>query len=171
MELKVDEGIIIRKFREEDALSLAKYANNRKIWKNLRNTFPSPYTKEDALDWIRLNQKMKQPISFALVLNNECIGSVGFRPRSDVYIKSQELGYWLGEPFWGKGIMSKAVKFMADRALERFDIVRLEAHVYSWNLGSMRVVEKAGFYREAVLKQRIFKDGEIGDEHIFVRFK
>jgi RimJ/RimL family protein N-acetyltransferase len=114
---------------------------------------------------------MKQPVSFALVLNGECIGSVGFKPRSDVYIKNQELGYWLGEPFWGKGIMSKAVKCLSDRALKHFDIVRLEAHVYSWNPGSMRVVEKAGFHREAVLKQRIFKDGQIGDEHIFVRFK
>jgi len=171
MQIQVDEDILIRSYQEEDARSLAKYANNRKVWQNLRNAFPSPYSEKDALSWIDFNQKIKQPLSFALIVNGECAGSIGFKPRSDVYLKNQELGYWLGEPFWGKGIMSKAVKKLSDIALERFDIVRLEAHIYSWNIGSMRVVEKAGFHREAILKQRIFKNGQIADEHVFVRFK
>lgn len=150
---------------DEDAL--VKYANNPRVSANLFDIFPYPYTISDARKWIGSQQGVEQPAFFAIEINGEAVGGIGISLKADVYRRGANIGYWLGEPFWGKGIMTEAVSLMADYAFVRFDLVRLQAGVYSSNPASMRVLEKAGFVKEGVAKKAIFKHGRFLDEHIY----
>ena len=161
---------ILRSWRKEDAPSLVKYADNPKIAGNMRDGFPNPYTISDAEQFLRMATGDKTALLLAIEIDGEACGGIGVHSFTDIYRKTAEIGYWLAEPFWGRGIMTTAVKAMVPVAFEHFDIVRLQAGVYSTNPASMRVLEKAGFEREAVHKKAIFKNGEILDEVVFVRF-
>lgn len=159
---------VLREWKTEDADSVAKYANNPKIAGNLRDGFPSPYTPEDArlfvADCLRGQKGM---IMLAIEIGGEAAGSIGVFRQDNVYRKSAELGYWLGEPFWGKGVMSAAVSEMCALAFGAWDIVRIFAEPFAGNAASRGVLEKAGFALEGILKRSVFKNGSITDSCIY----
>ena len=148
---------IIRNFKISDKISITKHANNRKIWKNVRNAFPHPYIEANAEEWISSILEEKVKTKFAIVVDGKAIGGIGVEKKEDVYVQTMELGYWIGEEYWNKGIITEAIQAIVDYVFEKFDIIRLEAHVYHWNIGSMRALEKVGFEKEAILKKRVFK--------------
>lgn len=159
----------LRKWREEDVPSIALYANNKKIADNLRNVFPFPYTLDDAKEYVTMcigGNKAWQCVR-AIVVNGEAVGSIGLFLKDDVYCKSAELGYWLGEPFWGHGIMSDAISGLCGLAFSQYDIVRIFAEPYAYNIGSRRALEKAGFQLEALLKKSVYKNGTFFDSCIY----
>ncbi|MDP4152973.1 MAG: GNAT family N-acetyltransferase [Bacillota bacterium] len=162
----------LRKWLDADAKSVQKYANNKKIADNLRNSFPYPYTLKDAAEYIESFSKSEEK-SFcrAISVEGEAVGSVGIFLKDDVYCKSAEIGYWLAEPFWGNGIMSEAVKRICNAAFETYDIVRIFAEPYAYNNGSRRVLEKAGFTLEGILKKSVFKNDKIFDSCIYALVK
>jgi len=161
------ENISLRAWATSDIDNLVKHANNPNIAKNMTNAFPHPYTQEAGLAFITMANSKKPLSIFALCLNNEAIGGIGMHPQQDIHEKCAELGYWLAEPFWGKGIASKAVLKMIDFSFLNFDIVRLYARPFSSNIGSQKVLEKCGFKLEARLKKSIFKNGVYMDELIY----
>ncbi|GHT38330.1 N-acetyltransferase [Bacteroidia bacterium] len=153
----------LRPWEEADALSLAKYANNIKVWNNLRDLFPHPYTFQDAKDYIACVRLQPIAQDFAIVTGGEAAGGISILPQADVERFSAELGYWLGEPFWNKGIMTAAVIRLADYLFEHTNIVRLFASVFDHNQASARVLEKAGFrfvglHHKAAYKNNRFID-------------
>ena len=152
---------------------VARYANNKAIAKNLRNVFPNPYTIQDAALYVNscaLDDERKQ-CTRAIVINGECVGSIGIFIKDDVYCKSGEIGYWLGEPFWGKGIMSNAITEICKFCFENYDIVRIFAEPFSYNIGSRKALEKAGFTLEGEHKKSVFKYGEFYDSCVYALIK
>ena len=144
---------------------MTKYANNYNIWRNVRDYFPHPYKPEDAMAYIVQNEGVDPLTNFCIDVEGECVGVIDFVPQPDVYSKSADFGYWLGEPFWGKGIMTEAARQVVPYIFQQFDIARLYAGVFEWNTASMRVLEKAGFRKECVFEDAIFKDGQLIPEH------
>ncbi len=162
----------LRKWRLKDAPSIVKYANNKKIADNLRDGFPHPYTLADAENFIRSQGgDSYSRICLAIDVRGEAVGSIGAFLKDDVYRKSAEVGYWLGEPFWGKGIITEAIGRICDMAFREFDIVRIYAEPYAYNTGSRRALEKAGFVLEGVLKKSVCKNGQIFDSCIYALVK
>jgi [ribosomal protein S5]-alanine N-acetyltransferase len=161
----------LRPLRAADAPSMTKYANNYNVWRNLRDYFPHPYKPEDAAAFVRMNEDQGQLTNFCIDVEGECAGVIGFVPQPDVYAKSADFGYWLGEPFWDRGIMTEAARQTAGYIFQHFDIVRLYAGVFGWNTASMRVLEKAGFQKECVFEDAIFKDGQLISEHRYSLLK
>lgn len=157
----------LRAWKTEDAESLAQAANNPNIAKNLRNVFPNPYTLEDAIWYINdciSNAEKKQlncGINYAIEVDGQAAGGIGVFVKDDVYEKSAELGYWLSEDYWRKGIMSRAVQAICKEAFAAFDIVRIFAEPFADNAGSIGVLEKAGFTYEGTMRSGVYKNGEI----------
>jgi RimJ/RimL family protein N-acetyltransferase len=164
-------GGAIRSWRSDDAAALARHANNRHVWANLRDRFPSPYTLDDADAWLRHAARAVPATDFAIEVEGEAAGGIGVMLRSDVERVDAELGYWLGEAFWGRGIMTAAVRAFAPWALQRFHLARLHANVFGFNAASARVLEKAGFTLEGRLRQSAFKDGRLIDQLIYARIR
>ncbi len=161
----------LRPWREGDEDTLSYYASNRLIWNNVRDFFPYPYTPRDAQSWVRSNKSYQQPNNFAIEIDGKAVGNIGFTVKDDIYRYNAEIGYWLGEPFWGRGIMSEAVPILTQYIFENFQVNRVFACVLEGNRGSMRVLESAGFYPEAVLRQAAVKNNQYLDEHIFAMTK
>lgn len=163
----------LRKWRLTDAEAVAYYANNEKIARNLRNVFPYPYTLEDAGYYVKscAENAEERQICRAVVADGRAAGSLGIFCGSDVYEKSAELGYWLAEEYWGQGIMTAAVKQLCREAFERFDIVRIYAEPFADNIGSGKVLEKAGFVLEGVMKKGVFKNGQFHDYCMYALVK
>jgi ribosomal-protein-alanine N-acetyltransferase len=147
-----------------DARSLASYANNRKIWINLRDRFPFPYTSRHAVEFLRSVVGREPETLFAIAVGGEAVGGIGFVLQQDVERVSAEVGYWLGEPFWGRGIATEALIALTTYALERHRLTRLFAVPFAANQGSCRVLEKAGYTLEARLRRSAIKDGVIMDQ-------
>ncbi len=144
--------LLLRPWRRGDEPSLVRYANNSKIAAQLRDLFPSPYTPTDARDWVdRASLRSSRPTNLAIVRGGEAIGGVGIVPYEDVHRHSAEIGYWLGEPFWGLGLTTRAVAAMSSYAFANFDLVRLAALVFETNPASARVLEKCGYLFEGRL--------------------
>jgi [ribosomal protein S5]-alanine N-acetyltransferase len=158
----------VRNWRTTDKASLLRWADNRSVWRNLTHRFPHPYTEADADSWFSLLAKSPNPTHWAIDVDGEAVGGVGVQMGEGVYARSGQFGYWLGEPFWGRGIMTAAVRETSEYVLDQFDLVRLESPVFEWNRPSMRVLEKCGFVREAVLRKSVFKDGQIIDSVLYV---
>jgi [ribosomal protein S5]-alanine N-acetyltransferase len=158
------EGVILRPWTIKDASKLALIANNKKISDNLRDGFPYPYSSKDAKDWITIILSENNPARFfAITIDKELIGSIGLVSKSDIYRKNFEIGFFLSENQWGKGIATKAIKAVTSYAFNNFDIVRIYAEVFSDNTGSRRALEKAGFSLEATLKNSIIKNETVKD--------
>ena len=152
MRIDVD-GWQIRSFRTQDAEALARYANNRNVSRNLRDEFPYPYTLAHAETWISFAAQQFTESDFAIASATELIGGIGLRIQRDVHRRSAEVGYWLGEPFWGRGIATAALRAFTEYAFSQFDLLRLYGYVYEWNPASARVMEKAGYVCEGRLRQ------------------
>jgi len=157
----------LRPYRPDDEPSLVRYANNRSIWRNMRDRFPYPYTAADAREWTTRVSTQVPVANFAIVVNGEVVGGIGLEPGTDVFRRSAEIGYWLGEPFWGRGLATDAVRAVTDYAFRTFDICRLEAGVFDWNPASARVLEKAGYTLEGRARQAVTKDGRRGDRLLY----
>jgi len=167
-----EEQIILRAWRRSDIPALIQYANNRRIWLNLRNIFPHPYTRAEADEWIALCESNQgPPTHFAIELQGEAIGGIGCRLLDDVNCKTAEIGYWLGEPFWGRGIATAALKQTNEYTFQIFAVERLQATVFEWNPASARVLEKTGYKLEGRLRRSIFKDGRLGDSLLYARIR
>lgn len=153
----------LRAWKTEDAESLAQAANNPNIARNLRNAFPNPYTLEAAVWYINdsIANAGKKQINYAIVVDGQAVGSIGIFVKDDIYEKSAELGYWLSEDYWHKGIMSEAVRIICKEAFETFDIVRIFAEPFADNAGSRGVLEKAGFTYEGTMRNGVYKNGAI----------
>jgi len=154
----------IRSWRASDIDPLVRYANNRKIWLNLRDRFPHPYTKTDAQRFIRSIRHADPETAFAVVVDGEAAGGIGFMLQHDVDRASAEIGYWLGEPFWGRGITTEALAALTMYAIDRHGLTRVFAVPFAHNVASCRVLEKAGFVLEAHLRRSAIKDGKILDQ-------
>lgn len=157
----------IRPWHLDDLENLVRYANNPKISTNLTNAFPNPYTSDKGKAFIEMAMSHNPTRIFAIDIENQAIGGIGLHPQADIYARNAELGYWLAEPFWGKGIVTSAVQQIVEIGFKTLDIDRIFARPFGTNIGSRRVLEKAGFELEAHLKKTIFKDGRYEDELIY----
>jgi RimJ/RimL family protein N-acetyltransferase len=166
VELKLSR-CTLRPWRAGDGASLVRYANNRNVSGNLKDRFPFPYTAADATAWIAHASGHMPIVTFAIVVDGEAVGGTGIELGADVFHRSAEIGYWLGEPFWGRGIATEVLRALTDYAWATFDIIRLEAGVFSWNPASARVLEKAGYTLEGCLRQGVVKQGRVGDRLIY----
>jgi ribosomal-protein-alanine N-acetyltransferase len=163
MELRLN-SCTVRSWRTSDVEALIRHANNYKIWLNLRDAFPHPYTRHDARAYIRSVRERVPETTFAMAVGDEAVGSIGFVLRHDVERVSAEIGYWLAEPFWGRGIATEALVAVTKHAIETHALTRLYALPFAWNAASCRVLEKAGYVLEARLRQSAIKDGAITDQ-------
>jgi RimJ/RimL family protein N-acetyltransferase len=163
--------VIIRPWAQADLQNLVYFANNINIWNNLRNYFPHPYTENDGINWLEKVAVELPRLNFAIDLDGLAVGGIGLILNTDVYIKSAEIGYWIAEPYWGKGIATLALQQMVDYTFYYFDIVRLYAEVFETNAASMRVLHKCGFHLEGIRHKAVFKNGLLMDDHIWVRFR
>ena len=154
----------VRSWRKTDVDAVARYANNRKIWINLRDAFPHPYTERHAREYIRAVLRHSPETSFAIDAGGEAVGSIGFVLRPDVERVSAEIGYWIAEPFWGKGIASEALAAVTRHAIDTHQLTRIYAVPFAWNAASCRVLEKAGYVLEGRLRRSAIKDGAIIDQ-------
>lgn len=154
---------ILRKWQKEDAQEIAKVADNPNIAMNLRNTFPYPYTLEDAKWYVNdcISNEGKKQITRAIEVNGKAVGSIGIFIKDDVYEKSGELGYWLAEAYWRQGITSQAVQMLCEEAFDVFDIIRIFAEPYDYNEGSKGVLKKAGFTYEGTMRNGVYKNGKV----------
>ena len=164
-------GFTLREWRLSDAASLQKHADNKNISGFLLDRFPSPYTLEAATGWVSSKLGEYPITNFAIDIDGEVVGVIGLDFRSDVYRKAPLLGYWIGEAYWGRGIMTEAIKLVSNYALYNLDIVRIQAGVLSNNPRSMRALEKAGYVKEGILRNNVIKNGVILDEHIYAVIK
>ena len=159
----------LRPWTPADVDSLVKYANNAAIARFMTDQFPHPYTRDDGSAFIQFATSNTPSKIFAIDVNGEAVGGIGIHPQTDIMRKNAELGYWLAEPFWGKGIITKAIGEMVDYAFRHLDIQRIFARPFGSNLASQRVLEKAGFTLEARLEKTFFKNGAYEDELIYAR--
>ncbi len=165
----MNQKYTLRQWQLGDEKSLYENANNYKIWKNLKDIFPHPYTLTDAYEWVKFSQN--SPTNFAIIVEEKAVGGIGILLKDDIYRKNAEIGYWLGEAYWGQGIISEAIVELVAYTFKNFDINRIYAGVFEYNLASMRVLAKAGFHQEAILKKSLVKEKQLFDEHIFVKFR
>jgi len=157
----------LRPVTNNDLDKLVQYANNPKIADNLTNVFPHPYTKENGEFFINMATSHDPLRIHAIDVNGEMIGAIGIHPQADIMVKNAELGYWLAEPFWGKGIMTEAIRQSIKYGFETFDINRIYARPFGSNIGSQKALEKAGFQLEGRFKKTIFKNGRYEDELVY----
>jgi RimJ/RimL family protein N-acetyltransferase len=170
--LQLDCGLcVVRPWRLSDKQSLLSHANNRNVWRNLAHRFPHPYTEADADSWLTKFAQQPGSLRLAIDVGGEAVGGIGAEPGEGIFEKSATFGYWLGEAFWGRGIMTAAARATSNYVLATTPLVRLEAPVFEWNPASMRVLEKCGFEREGVRRKRVFKDGKIVDEVLYARVR
>ncbi|MFT4032576.1 MAG: GNAT family N-acetyltransferase [Siphonobacter sp.] len=164
-------NVELRVYTAQDAKRLAELANNVKIVNNVRDSFPHPYTLDHAQDWIEFCQK-HPTLNQAILSDGQLAGGVGVIPGEDIHRVSFEVGYWLGEPYWGKGIATAALRLWIEKIWHHFpEAQRLWAGVFAHNPASMRVLEKAGFQPEAVLKNALVKNNLVEDEHLYALYK
>lgn len=161
----------LRPWATADVPSLTKYANNRNVSRNLRDAFPYPYTEADAAEFIERHEGRSPVVNFAIASRSEAIGGIGVHQQADVHRRSAEIGYWLGEPFWNRGIMTEAVRAITGYAFATFDLARVYATVFEGNKASCRVLEKAGFTMEGRLRKSVTKDGRTIDSYMYSKVR
>lgn len=162
---------LLRPWQLSDAESLVKHANNPKIAQFLTDGFPHPYTIEHAHSFIQMASQLQPTQIFAIVVDDEAIGSIGLHLQSDIMCKNIELGYFIGEDFWGKGIATEAIRKIVDYGFDNFEVIRIFARPFGNNLASQKVLEKAGFVLEARIEGNIYKNGGFLDELIYAKRK
>mgnify|MGYP003623229237 CR=1 FL=1 len=165
------DNFILREWALDDVHYVVKNANNINVWNNLTEGFPQPYTEQASIDYINSQNGKPKPHEFAIVVDNNAVGGVSVFPRDNIYHITAEIGYWLGEAYWGKGIMTEAVKLISEYMFRDFDIIKIFAGVFDYNTPSMRVLEKAGFVKEAILTKGAIKNNKISDLHYYSLFK
>ena len=166
--MKIDCGLcVLRPFESGDATSLAEVANDRDIWINVRDRFPHPYHLEHAETFIAESAKHDPPLNLAICVDGRAVGNIGLILGTDIDRVSAELGYWLGKPYWGRGIVTAAIPAATKYAIETFGLTRIFAAVFTFNAGSARVLEKAGYVRESYQRRAAIKDGVVYDQYVY----
>lgn len=156
--------VTLRHLEESDLPQMTVYANNPNVTINLRDAFPSPYTEEDAYQFFEIVKSQNPQTILAIAYRGAYVGNISLILGSDVYRKSANIGYFIGEPFWNNGIVTKAVPMMVKFGFENLDIVRIDTSVFAYNGASQRVLEKCRFKKEAVCEKAIYKQGQFFNE-------
>jgi RimJ/RimL family protein N-acetyltransferase len=159
----------LRVLKDTDKARIAELCNNKKVWDNLRDFMPNPYTVTDAENFIRLCKKEDPPTTFAIEYNGEFVGVIGLVVQSDIYRLTAEIGYWLGEPYWGKGIATHAVNLITEYGFDELRLVRIHTGVFDFNIASQKVLEKAGFKLEGVFEKSVVKNEKILNEFRYAK--
>ena len=168
----IENSVTLRPVKMSDKADFTRLANNIKIWNNVRDEFPHPYTEKDAESFINLCKTAKNAAKFAIDWNNQFVGMMGLVFFKELnYRKNAELGYWIGEPFWGKGIGTVALSEITKYAFEQRNLKRVFANVLEYNKASMRMLEKAGFEFEGINKAASLKNNQFFDEYRFAKVK
>jgi ribosomal-protein-alanine N-acetyltransferase len=154
----------VRSWQRGDLDSMVAHADNRNVWINLRDRFPHPYTVRDGRAFLKHTLAQHPETGFAIAVNGEAVGGVGFQIMADVERVSAEIGYWLGEPFWGRGIATEALVALTRYAIATHGLTRVYAVPFAWNAASCRVLEKAGYVLEGRLRRSAIKDGKVTDQ-------
>jgi RimJ/RimL family protein N-acetyltransferase len=157
----------VRSWEWRDRDAIVRHANNRNVSINLRDRFPYPYTASDARNWLDVVVGYEPETNFAIDVAGEAVGGIGFTLQPDVGRRSAEIGYWLGEEFWGRGIATEALIAVTDHAFAKYDLCRIYAHVFDWNGASARVLEKAGYEFEGRLRKSVIKEGQTIDQLMY----
>lgn len=159
----------IRKWKLSDAKELAQAINNKNVQNNLRDGLPYPYTEQDAAEYIScmLSEDENKTFAFAVIWEGKVVGSIGAFRQSNIHRQTAELGYYIAEGYWGKGIMTDAVKQICAYIFANSDIIRIYAEPFAFNLASCRVLEKAGFQLEGVLRRNAVKNGRVVDMKMY----
>jgi RimJ/RimL family protein N-acetyltransferase len=157
----------VRSYQAGDAPAIVKHANNRKIWRNLRDGFPHPYKIENAKEFLELVAQQSPETFFCIANDDEAIGGIGFKMLTDVERFGAEIGYWLSESYWGQGITTEALESVTKYAIKTHKLIRLFALPYEWNKASFRVLEKVGYVCEGRLHCSAFKDGQVIDQLLY----
>ena len=158
---------VVRSWKSADVPSLVQHANNINIARHLRDRFPHPYTAIDARRFVDAIVVARPVTTFAIDVGREAVGGIGFSPGSDVERFSAEIGYWLGEPYWGRGIVAEALRLVSEYAFGECNVLRLFALPFADNRQSMRVLEKAGYAQEAILRASSVKFGKPRDQALY----
>lgn len=161
--------LLLRPWQMSDAASLVEIANNPAIFQRVRDAFPSPYTHSDAVNWISSAAKIKPPESFAIEYQGQLAGTIGYIPGTDVYVKTCEIGYFIGERFWGKGIATESIRLLTEHIWSLQKYVRIHAFVFSNNPASERVLQKNGFILESTRTKAVYKNHELLDDRVWVK--
>ncbi len=166
-------NIEIRPWRAEDAPGLAKALSNQRVQDNLRDGLPFPYTEADAGDFISAMLAADPNVTFAWAIcaNGAAVGSIGAFRKENVHRLTAEMGYYIDEAYWGKGLATLAVKLACGHIFEHTDIVRIFAEPFAANIASCRVLEKAGFTCEGTLRQNAVKNGRLADMKMYALIK
>jgi len=166
-------GVFLRQWKFEDAQDLAFVMNNKNVQDNLRDGIPFPYTENDAEEYIKaaLEDASDRRYAFAITYHGKAVGSIGVYRLSNVHRLTAEIGYYIGEPYWGKGIGTEAIRQIVDFTFSDTDIVRVFAEPYAHNAASCRILEKAGFQLEGILRSNAIKNGQILDMKMYAIVK
>jgi [ribosomal protein S5]-alanine N-acetyltransferase len=157
------ESVVLRPWRHEDRAELAMQANDHSVWRNLLAGFPHPYTESDAEYWCTEGAHAMPGLHLCVQVDGAVAGAIGVTSGSGTEEKTGQFGYWLGRQYWGRGIATVAATSMLAHIVNNMPLARLQAPVFEWNPRSMRVLEKIGFEREAVLRKSVFKDSQLID--------
>jgi RimJ/RimL family protein N-acetyltransferase len=158
---------ILRPYRADDRLAICRHANDRDVWRNMRDRFPHPYTERDAEEWIALASSTTPLTNFAIEVEGEAAGGIGMILHSDIERMSAEIGYWLGRQYWGRGIVTVAVRALSEWGFREFGLTRIYAVPFAHNIASCRVLEKAGYALEGVMKRSAIKEGVVVDQRLY----
>jgi RimJ/RimL family protein N-acetyltransferase len=163
----------IRKWKLSDAKDLAIALSNRKVQDNLRDGLPYPYTEQDGKDYISdmLSANEDDTFAFAITVDNKVVGSIGVFRQGNIHRQIAELGYYIAEEYWGKGIMTEAIKQICECVFDKSDIIRIYAEPFAYNIASCRVLEKAGFQYEGTLRSNAVKNGKVIDMKMYSLLK
>jgi RimJ/RimL family protein N-acetyltransferase len=161
----------VRSWEWRDRESIVRHANNRKVSRNLRDRFPHPYTERDARNWLDAVIGLEPETNFAIDVAGEAVGGIGYTIQYDVARRSAEIGYWLGEDFWGRGIATEALIAVTDHAFANHDLCRVFAHVFDWNGASAHVLEKAGYIFEGRMRKSVTKEGQTIDQLMYAMIR
>lgn len=163
----------IRKWKLSDATDLAMAISNKKIQNNLRDGLPYPYTEQDGANFISdmLSADENETFAFAITVDNKVVGSIGVFRQGNIHRLTAELGYYIAEEYWGRGIMTEAVRLICEYVFDKSDIIRIYAEPFAYNIASCRVLEKVGFQYEGTLRNNAVKNGKIIDMKMYSLLK
>jgi len=161
----LENNISLKRLELSDIRRLAVLANNKNISDNLRDIFPHPYSEKDAESFIKTTLEENPERTFGILSDNSLCGVTGLLPQEDVYKISAELGYWIGEVFWGQGIATEAVRLITEYGFQELGLIRIYSGVYEFNKASMMVLEKNGYQKDCIFKKAVIKNKTIMDEH------
>ncbi|HEY2474512.1 MAG TPA: GNAT family protein [Candidatus Cybelea sp.] len=167
--LECRNGVLLRAPRLADAEAIAKHANNREVWLNLRDVMPHPYSVADAREFIDRVKEEAPRLLFSIDLKGEVVGGIGLVPGTDIERYSAEVGYWLGPQYWSRGIATAALERICRYGFDELGLLRVFAMPIAWNAASFRVLEKAGFQREGIMRNACVKDGKVVDMVLYAK--